>query len=228
MFKGVIFDFDGTLVDSDWAYVLTDIEFFKAIGGDYYNQNHHDNVGLGVVSIIKNYMLELNITDKSVDELVELNDNIFLNIAQDEIQVYPEMLSFIKELYNLNIPMAIATGSTQTIVEAVCHTTGLDIFIDKLYSSRFMKNEKPQPDIFLYAAKNLGLEPTECLVIEDSQAGVTAAIRAGMSVIWIDNFNNRNKTLQKQTFKYYSNGHKDFNTAQVLKYVTQCNKMKTM
>lgn len=219
MFKAVIFDFDGTLVDSEWAYALTDIEFIKELGGDYFDVDHSDNIGMGVAAILESYMKAFSIKNRSLDELIELNDKIFLDIASDEIECFPKMMKLIKALYHKDIPMAVATGSTPMIVDVISKQTGIDSYINKLYSSRDVENEKPQPDIFLHAAEQLGVKPEDCLVFEDSQTGVTAALRAGMSVVWLDNLSNKNSVLQEQTFRYYPNGHSDLNYRDILELV---------
>ncbi len=216
MFKAVIFDFDGTLVDSEWAYALTDIEFGKVLGADHIAMDHDYFVGNGIRAIMEYFINELNITDKSIDELIELNDKIFLDIADDEIEVYPKMLKLIQGLHHKKIPMAVASGTSPDILEVVSQNTGLDNYITNLYSSELVENEKPLPDIFLYAAEKLGVKPEECLVFEDSQTGVTAAVRAGMKVVWLDNLSNKNKALQEQVFKYYPQGHTGLNYREFL------------
>ncbi|QEN05406.1 HAD family phosphatase [Thiospirochaeta perfilievii] len=210
MFKAVIFDFDGTLVDSEWAYALADIEFVKAIGGDVSNIDHAEFVGGGVRYFVEYYMSKYEITDRSAEELIQLNDKIFLDIADNEITVFPKMLSLIKDLHKRGFPMAIASGSSQWILDTISEKTGVDRYIDKIYSSELVEYDKPEPDVYLHAAKKLGVKPEECLVFEDSATGFRSAIRAGMKCIWFDSLGNKNKDLEAKAFKYYPDGQESF------------------
>ncbi|MGL1890485.1 MAG: HAD family phosphatase [Spirochaetaceae bacterium] len=216
MFKGVIFDFDGTLVDTLWAYALTDIEFAKALGGVYEDIDHNEFVGGGVRYFVESMMSRLNITDRSVDELIALNNKIFLDIADDNVEIYPKMLSLIKDLHKKGIPMAVASGSSQWIIETIAERTGLLKYINKLYSSELVEYDKPQPDIYIHAASELGLKPEECLVFEDTSTGFRSAVRAGMKCIWFDSIGNKSKELQSKAYDYYPDGQKSFKPSTIL------------
>ena len=217
MFKGVIFDFDGTLVDTLWAYSLADIEFLKTVGGDFELISHDEFVGGGVRYFVESIMSKLNITDRSAQELIELNDKIFLDIADDNIEIFPKMLTLMKDLHKRGIPMAVSSGSSQWIIETIAEKTGVIKYIDKLYSSELVEYDKPEPDIYLHAAKELGLKPEECLVFEDTSTGFRSAIRAGMKCIWFDSLSNKSKELQSKAYAYYANGQDGFNPSDILK-----------
>lgn len=217
MFKAVIFDFDGTLVDTLWAYSMTDVEFIKTFGGDVTNIDHSEFVGGGVryfVELLKN---RLKIENHTVDELIELNDKIFLDIADDNIEVYPKMLALIKDLHKRGIPMAVASGSSQWIIETIAERTGLTKYIDKFYSSELVEYDKPQPDIYLHAARELGVKPEDCLAFEDTATGFRSAIRAGMKCIWFDSLGSTNSALNEQAYQYYSDGQESFDHIELLK-----------
>ncbi|MBN2618904.1 MAG: HAD family phosphatase [Spirochaetales bacterium] len=216
MFKAVIFDFDGTLVDSEWAYALTDVEFVKALGGDSSNFDHSEFVGGGVRYFVEYFKSKLEVEDQSVDELIGLNDKIFLDIADDNITVFPKMLALVKDLHSRGVPMAIASGSSQWILENIASRTGLDKYIDKIYSSQLVEYDKPQPDIYLHAARELGVKPEECLVFEDSATGFRSAIRAGAKCVWFDSLGNKNKELEKLAYKYYPDGQDSFDYKEFL------------
>lgn len=217
MFKAVIFDFDGTLVDTLWAYAMTDIEFIKTFGGDVSNVDHSEFVGGGVRYFVELLKDRLKIEHHTVDELIELNDKLFLDIADDNIEVYPKMLALIKDLHKKGIPMAVASGSSQWVIETIAERTGLTKYIDKFYSSELVEYDKPQPDIYLHTARELGVKPEECLVFEDTATGSRSAIRAGMQCIWFDSLGNSNQSLIEKTYKYYSDGQESFDHKDILK-----------
>ncbi len=209
MIKAVIFDFDGTLVDSEWAYALTDIAFVKAIGGDSSHLNHNKYVGIGVEAFVNHFMKKLGIDHNREAELIELNNKLFLDIAGDDIETFPKMMKLLSELNKRDVPMGIASGSSQWILEAVSSQTGIDKYINHIYSSQLVHEEKPSPKVYLHVAKQLGVEPEECLVFEDSETGVKSGVRAGMQVVWFDSLGSKNSELKKQVFKYYKEGQND-------------------
>ena len=221
MFRAVIFDFDGTLVDSEWAYALTDIEFVKALGGDTEFMDHTEFIGGGVKYFVEYHKNKLEIEDRSVEELIELNDKIYLDIADDEISVFPKMLSLIKDLHQRGIPMAIASGSSQWVLETIAERTGIDRYISKIYSSRLVEYEKPEPDVYLHAARELGVKPEECLVFEDTATGLRSALRAGMKCVWFDSLGSKNDELIKKTFRYFPDGQESFDYREFLELIVK-------
>lgn len=216
MFKAVIFDFDGTLVDTLWAYAMTDIEFIKTFGGDASNVDHSEFVGGGVRYFVELLKERLKIENHTVGELIELNDKLFLDIADNNIEVYPKMLALIKDLHKKGIPMAVASGSSQWVIETIAERTGLTKYIDKFYSSELVEYDKPEPDIYLHAARELGIKPEECLTFEDTATGCRSAIRAGMQCIWFDTLGNSNQDLTDKMYKYYPDGQESFEPKEVL------------
>ena len=100
-------------------------------------------------------------------------------IEKEGVEVKPgihELLAFLKEK---GIKTAIATSSPLDRTVAYLTSVGLKQAFDRLISGYMVEHGKPEPDIYLYAAKELGLSPSECMVLEDSPAGLLAAKRAG-------------------------------------------------
>ncbi|MDI3311034.1 MAG: HAD-IA family hydrolase, partial [Thermoanaerobacterium sp.] len=91
--------------------------------------------------------------------------------------------------------LAVASSSPIEVIKLVVKRLKLESYFDELVSGDFVKRSKPHPDIFLYAAEKLLVEPERCLVIEDSNKGVLAAKSAGMKVVGFINPNSGNQDI---------------------------------
>ncbi|MEI8092612.1 MAG: HAD family phosphatase [Spirochaetales bacterium] len=179
--QGVIFDLDGTLVDSEPNWYLSDKAFVGHFGGVFDEQWRDQCVGMGSRAFVAMVCEKFGLK-QSQTELEALKDRLYLDVARGKTTVYPEMLKLVKGFSAQGMPMAIASGSSFPVIEAIVEETGLRPLFQHLISSDEAQRPKPAPDVFLLAAKRLGLEPHEVLVLEDSQYGVEAAKAAGMRV----------------------------------------------
>ena len=104
-----------------------------------------------------------------------------LQMDSQRIVARPGADEIIRFAADKNIPRAIASSSSQAIIEHFVLLRGWQNLIPMRYSAEFMPRGKPAPDIYLHAAEQLGMEPSRCLALEDSRAGTIAAMRAGMT-----------------------------------------------
>jgi HAD superfamily hydrolase (TIGR01509 family) len=120
---------------------------------------------------------------ESAEELGELKNMLYLEIAMTSTRVYPEMKRFLQLLRDDGTPVAVASGSSPPVLERLLAAVDLEKELDVVVSAEEVSRGKPAPDIFLEAARQLGVQPQECVVVEDSQYGVEAARRAFMRCI---------------------------------------------
>lgn len=135
----------------------------------------------------------------TIDIVVELNDEYDLKLdpaavalAKREaflkrlplVTLIEEVAAFAENLRG-KVPMAIATGGSRMVIEKTLQIVGISDWFDEVVTADDVVDGKPAPDIFLKAAKLLGVDPTKCLALEDAPAGILAAQRAGMQVIAI-------------------------------------------
>ncbi|GAA4929665.1 HAD family hydrolase [Streptomyces coeruleoprunus] len=179
----VVFDLDGTLVDSEPNYYEAGrrlLSHYGVTGFDW--ERHIDFIGIGTretLAILKaEYVIEA-----SLDELLAGKNRHYLDLAAAGTEVFPEMRAFVDRLHGEGVPMAVASGSSRAAIEAVLRGTGLDARFDVLVSAEEVPRGKPEPDVFLEAARRLGADPAECVVLEDAPPGAAAAYAAGMRCI---------------------------------------------
>ena len=181
-FDAVIFDCDGTLVDSMPAHfdAWCDALAIHGAGGVFKEDVFFAMGGRPTMDIV-----------------VELNDEY--NLKLDPIAVaFAKREAFLKRLHSVTLidevaefarslrgkmPLGIATGGSRMVIEKTLKAVGISDWFDEVVTAEDVAEGKPAPDIFLRAAKLLGVQPSRCLVLEDAPAGILSAQRAGMQVI---------------------------------------------
>ncbi|MEU8567234.1 HAD family phosphatase [Streptomyces pathocidini] len=181
----VIFDLDGTLVDSEPNYHEAARRLLARYGvADFPWEQHERFIGIGTRETLEMLSQEYGI-DAPVDELLAGKNRLYLELAAAATEVFPRMRKFVAALHAAGVPMAVASGSSRAAIEAVLGATGLGTVMRTVVSAEEVPRGKPEPDVFLEAARRLGSAPTDCVVLEDSAPGAEAAHRAGMRCIGI-------------------------------------------
>ena len=210
MLKAVILDMDGTLVDTEIVhyYVIRDI-LKRELGIDMEMQEYLqycgspdqqmwpmilEEAGTEAVRLLtgkrkmqaEEMSAEALIASLSAD-LEQMHwDEYDEYIVENGIQEFPGVKELLSALRQEGIRLAVATGSLNRIVEKNLEILGIEELIEATATSEDVKEGKPAPDVFLHAALQLGVEPSECLVIEDAGNGLLAAKRAGMACAGFD------------------------------------------
>ncbi len=182
-YDAVIFDLDGTLVDSmpahfkAWSQALAQFNVRKDVFPEdvFYSMGGRPTTDI-VVELNGEFGLRLDPADVALAKR-----EAFMNLI-DQVEINEDVVNYAKSLRG-KVPMAIATGGSRTVVEKTLLATGISDLFDEVVTADDIKCGKPAPDIFLEAAKRLNVDPTKCLVLEDAPAGILAAQRAGMDVV---------------------------------------------
>lgn len=179
----VIFDLDGTLVDSEPNYYEAGRRVLATYGvTDFSWEDHTRFIGIGTRETLEALSAEYGI-DAPLEELLAGKNRAYLELARAHTEVFPQMRAFVERLHAAGHPMAVASGSSRAAIEAVLAGTGLDARLTTLVSAEEVGRGKPEPDVFLEAARRLGVAPGDCVVLEDAPPGALAARRAGMRCI---------------------------------------------
>jgi len=181
MSRPIIFDFDGTIVDSEphankgLAEVLTDLGFPTT-----YDESVATYIGFRMVDCIRT--AEQIHRRKLPDDFADLCRARVGALIDQHLQPVPGAVAFVRAQTRASI--AIASSSRVKGIERSLERVGLSgVFDGRIFSAADIERGKPQPDIFLKAAEGLAAEPQNCIVIEDGVLGVRGAVAAGMTVI---------------------------------------------
>ncbi len=187
---GVIFDFDGVIVDSEklqyrsYARVLAD--YGISVTPEEY-EREWISAGLGPEYAVRQYGLPI-----APDELRRVKEPIYQEMLAAEAALMPGVEATLAAL-SAELPIALATNSTAEDASIVLDPFDLRRYFTAVVTREDYTGRKPEPDAFLTAATELGLPPSACVVIEDATKGVVAAARAGCPCIAIPHaFTRRN------------------------------------
>ena len=186
-YKACLFDLDGVLVDT----AIYHFQAWKMLGENFnYQLSEEQNEQLKGVSRVESLNRILNwasytATDEQKEIwLKEKNDNYLQLITHmNPSEILPGVVDFLGQIKADGYKIAL--GSASKNAEIILQKTGLMPWFDVIIDGNKVSKSKPDPEVFLKGAVGLGLLPSECIVFEDAQAGVEAAIAGGMKVIGI-------------------------------------------
>ncbi len=183
-FEAIIFDHDGTLVDTEAPeYVAWDI-LYKEYGASI-TMEHWAEVSVGHTTGHKQLYDELIAQidqDVSYETLRQRLVQLF-PITLEKVELMPGVEALLDQLQAANYPMAVATASDRNWVGRWLPRFNLERYFPIVTTRDDVVNNKPAPDVYLLAAEKLGVDPKKCLVFEDSKAGTQAGKSAGMTVV---------------------------------------------
>lgn len=179
MIKGILFDMDGVLVDTEEYICKAAIEMFREIGSTVHPEDFLPFVGMGenryIGGVAEKYGLGIDI-----DEAKARTYQIYASITSGRIKPLPGAIEFLRSCRSRGFRLALATSADRIKMEVNMREIGLkENDFNFVINGLEVERKKPYPDIYLLAAKNTGLEPGECLVVEDAVSGIRAAKAAG-------------------------------------------------
>lgn len=184
--KAVIWDMDGVIADTAPYHFNAWRDVFRKRGVDFTETDFKRNFGQRNDTIIRN-TLGKDTPQSEIDAITVEKEVNFRSRVKENIRPLPGAIRLMQLLTQHGFKMALASSAPMENIRLI--TEGLDIsrYFQTIVSGRDVAEGKPSPQGFLMAARRLGVEPQECIVIEDAVAGVAAAKRAGMRCLAVTN-----------------------------------------
>jgi sugar-phosphatase len=190
--KAVIYDMDGVLIDSEPLWIRTEIEILGKLGFPITHEMCAKHMGLRTSEVVDLYYDKRPWKGKSKEETVSDILNRVTELILTEGEALEGVESSVRYFRSLGLKIALASSSAMSLIETVLKKLELSNVFEVVNSAEHLEYGKPHPEIFIQTAKDLGIKPGECLVIEDSFNGVLAAKAAKMQVIAIPDKEHRN------------------------------------
>lgn len=207
--SAVIFDLDGTVVDSMWIWHQIDCDFFAKHGKKFPNDYQKNIEGMSVketaVYTKDNYNFSI-----SVDEIIQEWNDMAFDKYSNEVVLKEGIIDFLDYLKQKNIKIGIATSNNDVLCNEVLLKRGIKDYFDVIVTCDECMAGKPAPDVYLAVANKIGVDPRKCLVFEDLLQGIRAGKNAGMTTVTISDDYSKNTWEDKKTeADYYIESYRE-------------------
>ena len=198
MLKAIIFDMDGVIVNSEPLHRKAYFDMFEEFNLDVSNRLYESFTGKSTSAICKE-LCEIFDLSISHEKLMLSKRKHFKTVFDNdpEFQMIDGALSLIKNYFYNNLTLILASSASMTNINRIFKKFDLDKFFKAKISGADLKESKPNPEIFIKAAKLSGFNKSECIVIEDSTNGVIASKSAGIYCIGFNSPNSKNQNYDK-------------------------------
>lgn len=198
MKRAVIFDMDGVLINSEPIYFAVEQNLYHELRLPISKSEHDTFVGMSMQKIWS-YLKTKYKLPESLNDLIKLHIKRMIEQIDQTTHLNPTpfVSEFIDKLQDKDWEVAVATSTVRTLATKILTRIDLINRFDTMVCGDEIKKGKPEPDIFLKTADLLRLNPSQCIVIEDSTNGVCAAKKAGMNCIGFRNISSGNQNLSQ-------------------------------
>ncbi len=203
--EAVIFDLDGTLVDSMWMWKSIDIDYLAKFGIELPEDLQNCIEGMSFSETAVYFKERFQLPD-SLDQIKSDWNEMAWEKYLNEVPLKEGVTEFLTYLRQNNLPAGIATSNSRELVDLIIDKHDMKGYFSSIRTSCEVARGKPSPDIYLLVAEDLGVPPQKCLVFEDVLQGVMAGKNANMKVCAVyDEFSERDIEEKKRLADYYVN-----------------------
>ena len=201
--EAVIFDLDGTLVDSMWMWKQIDIDYLGGFGIELPEDLQKSISGLSFTETAEYFRKRFGITD-DIETIKSTWNRMARDMYANRVGLKGGVKGFLDRLKQNGIKIGIASSNSIELVETVLDALNVHGYFDEVHVSCEVEHGKPFPDIYLLVAEKLGVKPDKCLVFEDITEGIEAGHAAGMRVCAVyDDFSKNDTEKIRDAADYF-------------------------
>lgn len=184
MVKGIIFDIDGTILDSMSIWMIAGRKYLESMGCEVV----HDVEKImfsQTMSETAQFMIENYLPNNTEKEIISGIDNVVAKFYKESVELKNGVLNFLKKVYELNIPMVVATSTDRIHIEAGLNRAGIGKYFKKIFTTTECESSKREFKIFNMAMEELGTTPEETWLCEDALYSINTGKKLGINAIGI-------------------------------------------
>ncbi len=189
--RGVLWDMDGVLVDTGEAHFASWRQVMAELSAPFSRTDFERTFGMNNAGILA-LLLDEELTAEEIQSIGDRKERLFRQLVRGNARPLPGVLDWLARLSTLGVRQAIASSAPQENIDVLVDELGLRDYFQAIVSGAGMPG-KPNPNVFLEAARRIGTRPAACVVVEDAIAGVQAARNAGMRCIAVTTTNSAEK-----------------------------------
>lgn len=201
--KAVIFDLDGSLVDSMWIWPLVDVQYMKKYNLTEPSNFQKDIEGMSYTETAQYFLDTFPTLNCTLDDVRQEWMDMTLELYRTQVELKPGAREFLACMKEHGVLLGIATSNARELVDAVIGALGIEQYFTSIRTSCEVAAGKPAPDVYLKVAEDLQVEPKDCLVFEDVLNGIRAGKNAGMEVCAVDDLLSKPEEAKKKLLADY-------------------------
>lgn len=184
-YKAIIYDMDGVLTDSEPIWKVAMEAVFHAVGCPLTKEDFQKTVGLRIDEVVR-YWFHVspweNVTPTTVEKMIVAK---MVELLSEQATPLPGVLASLAFFKEKGLKIGLATSSYSILIDTILDTLAIRHYFDTVHSAEHEQFGKPHPAVYLTAANALGIDPRQCLVVEDSLNGVVSGKAARMTVLCV-------------------------------------------
>ena len=210
--KAIIFDMDGSLVDSMWLWTKVDDIYMEKYHLTMPEHFHKEIEGMSFTETAEYFLKTFPQLNCTVEEIKQEWQDLTMELYCTQVPLKPGAGEFLTRMKEKGILLGIATSNARELAEAVLDALHIRTYFDTVRTSCEVAKGKPAPDVYLKAAEDLHVIPEECLVFEDVPSGILAGKNAGMTVCAVDDdFSKPYEQEKRNLADYYIYDYEEVN-----------------